>query len=77
MLKGSNVNLSILQQNSFLKVKELFWFLIDRHQDSAADLRLNYVSMAETYYYGLFEKYMKALFKLLVSEQEGKQLQRR
>lgn len=66
LMRSGNANLSILQQNVFLKFKELFWFLIDRHQDAAADLRLSYISNAESYYYGLFEKYLKAISKLQV-----------
>ena len=66
MLRANNANVSILQQNSFLKFTELFWFLIDRHQDAAADLRLAYISIVENYYYSLFEKYLKSTSKLQI-----------
>ncbi|KAI9016791.1 Sac2 family-domain-containing protein [Hyaloraphidium curvatum] len=65
-LRSHNANLSIVQQSSLLKFKELFWFLVDRHQDAASDLRQSYMNTVEAYYYSHFEKYIKTLAKLQI-----------
>ncbi|KAI8809917.1 Sac2 family-domain-containing protein [Cladochytrium replicatum] len=63
-LKAPNTNISIIQQNIFLKYKELFWFLMERFSEAAVEVRQNYINTVGTLYYGGFEKYTGMLKKL-------------
>ncbi|KAI8822052.1 Sac2 family-domain-containing protein [Fimicolochytrium jonesii] len=81
-LRAPNTNIAIIQQNIFLKYKELFWFLAERYSDVAMEVHNLYVNTVGNYFLVSFEKYMKSLQKLqtviadksdlIASEESGK-----
>ncbi|KAJ3070045.1 hypothetical protein HDU98_006918 [Podochytrium sp. JEL0797] len=60
-LKTPNTNIAIIQQNQLLKYKELYWFLLSRYSEAAAEVRAVYVMTVQQYYLASFEKYVKSL----------------
>ncbi|KAJ3013995.1 hypothetical protein HKX48_005407 [Thoreauomyces humboldtii] len=81
-LRAPNTNIAIIQQNVFLKYKELFYFLAERYSDAAMEVRNLYAHSVGSYFLVSFDKYMKALqrlqtviadkFNLIASEENGK-----
>lgn len=63
-LKIPNTNIAIIQQNVFLKYRELYWFLVKRYSEIASEIRLNYVTTVALYYTASFERYIKIITKL-------------
>ncbi|TPX48681.1 hypothetical protein SeMB42_g02918 [Synchytrium endobioticum] len=63
-LRAPNTNVAMIQQSVLLKYKELYWFLLERYGEAAAEIRLNYVNTVSGYYLMCFDKYLKSLQKL-------------
>ncbi|ORZ14245.1 Sac2 family-domain-containing protein [Absidia repens] len=59
-----NTNIQIMQQSVFLKYKELHLFVLDRHQDAAAEIRQTYINSLRWYFHNHFDRYAKGLSKL-------------
>lgn len=57
-------NIPIIQQSVLLRAKSLNHFLIQRHHESATELRLNYINIMSSFYFGKFTKYLGKLQKL-------------
>jgi hypothetical protein len=65
-LKEPNTNIALIQQNVFLKYKELFWFLMERFEEVGIEVHQNYISTVSTYFSSQFDKYIKSLARFLV-----------
>lgn len=63
-LKAPNTNIALIQQNVFLKYKELFWFLMERYTPIGLEIHANYIAIVSTYFQSSFEKYLRELQKL-------------
>ncbi|TPX57670.1 hypothetical protein PhCBS80983_g03685 [Powellomyces hirtus] len=63
-LRAPNTNIAIIQQNIFLKYKELYYFLAERYSDVALEVRTLYVHTVGNYFLSQFDKYLKSLHKL-------------
>lgn len=61
-----NTNIQIMQQSVFLKYKELHMFVMERHQDVAAEIRQTYINSLRWYFHNHFDRYAKGLAKLQV-----------
>ncbi|KAI7868117.1 Sac2 family-domain-containing protein [Spinellus fusiger] len=59
-----NTNLQIMQQSVFLKYKELHMFVLERHQEAAAEIQQTYIHCLRWYFHNHFERYSKGLLKL-------------
>ncbi|SAL98829.1 hypothetical protein [Absidia glauca] len=59
-----NTNIQIMQQSVFLKYKELHMFVMERHQDVAAEIRQTYINSLRWYFHNHFDRYAKGLAKL-------------
>lgn len=59
-----NANIPIIQSHILLKYKSLYHFVKQRHNETAVELRLNYVSVMSNYYYSKFSKYVSKMLKL-------------
>jgi vacuolar protein sorting-associated protein 52 len=60
-LKEPNTNIALIQQNLFIKYKELFWFLMVRNEPVGLEVHQNYISTVSSYFVTQFEKYTKSL----------------
>jgi hypothetical protein len=70
-VKAPNTNLSIVQTSIFLKFKDLFWFLMDRFIEVAAEVTTNYVAIIRQYYSSSFDKYLRMILKFHVCFEKG------
>ncbi|KAI8086031.1 Sac2 family-domain-containing protein [Halteromyces radiatus] len=59
-----NTNIQIMQQSVFLKYKDLHMFVLERHQDAAAEIRQTYINSLRWYFQNHFDRYAKGLSKL-------------
>ncbi|CAO3607343.1 unnamed protein product [Cunninghamella echinulata] len=59
-----NTNIQIMQQSVFLKYKELHYFVLERHQDAAAEIKQTYINSLRWYFHNHFDRYAKGLSKL-------------
>ncbi|KAJ3165680.1 hypothetical protein HDU88_003873 [Geranomyces variabilis] len=83
-LRAPNTNIAIIQQNIFLKYKELYAFLAERYSDAALEVRTLYVHTVGSYFLASFDKYLKQLqklqmviadkFDLIANEESGKRM---
>lgn len=59
-----NANVAVIQQSVLLKHKPLYHFLLQRHNEAATELRLNYAYILSYYYVNKFNKYASRMQKL-------------
>ncbi|KAI8996877.1 Sac2 family-domain-containing protein [Pilobolus umbonatus] len=64
LLSVPNANVQIMQQSVFLKYKELYFFLLERHHQAAKDVKQAYMNAMKWYFHSHFERYSKGLLKL-------------
>ncbi|KAI8893007.1 Sac2 family-domain-containing protein [Globomyces pollinis-pini] len=70
-LKIPNTNIALIQQNSLLKYKELFWFLMERYTPVGVEIHANYINVVNNYFLSSFERYVKSLQKLQLSSDKS------
>ncbi|KAF3942350.1 hypothetical protein ABW19_dt0209002 [Dactylella cylindrospora] len=63
-LRIPNTNAQIIQQNGFLRYKELFGFMARHHPQLADEISQAYINTMRWYYLSHFQRYQKALEKL-------------
>lgn len=63
-LRSPNINAQIIQQQNFLKFKDLFTFLHKHHTQLADEIALAYMNTMRWYYVNQFTRYEKALGKI-------------
>ncbi|KAF6841939.1 vps52 sac2 family protein [Colletotrichum plurivorum] len=63
-LRSPHINAQIIQQQNFLKFKELFSFLYKHHPTLAEEISQAYMNTMRWYYANQFSRYQKALEKL-------------
>ncbi|KAK2011212.1 Vps52/Sac2 family protein [Colletotrichum eremochloae] len=63
-LRSPHINAQIIQQQNFLKFKELYAFLHKHHSTLAEEISLAYMNTMRWYYANQFARYQKALEKL-------------
>ncbi|KAH7137124.1 Sac2 family-domain-containing protein [Dactylonectria estremocensis] len=63
-LRSPHINAQIIQQQSFLKYKDLFLFLHKHHAQLANEIALAYMNTMRWYYVNQFTRYEKALGKI-------------
>ncbi|OAR01751.1 hypothetical protein LLEC1_06782 [Akanthomyces lecanii] len=63
-LRSPNINAQIIQQQNFLKFKELYTFLHKHHSQLAEEIALAYMNTMRWYYLTQFTRYEKALGKI-------------
>jgi vacuolar protein sorting-associated protein 52 len=63
-LRSPSINAQIIQQQAFLKYRELFAFLAKHHQQLASDICQAYIHTMRWYYQTNFIRYQRALEKL-------------
>ncbi|RKP40437.1 Sac2 family-domain-containing protein [Dimargaris cristalligena] len=63
-------NIQILQRSIFLKYRALNHFVIERHSETASEIRDNYIFTARLYFADHFERYAKALQRLQATAAE-------
>ncbi|KAJ6444243.1 Vps52 / Sac2 family protein [Purpureocillium lavendulum] len=63
-LRSPHINAQIIQQQNFLKFKDLFTFLHRHHETLAEEISLAYMNTMRWYYVNQFGRYEKALGKL-------------
>ncbi|KAK3703867.1 Vacuolar protein sorting-associated protein 52 [Vermiconidia calcicola] len=63
-LRSPNINAQVIQQNSFLRFKEVFAFLAKRQPDLAENISQAYINTMRWYYLSHFTRYKSALEKL-------------
>ncbi|CAG9939133.1 unnamed protein product [Clonostachys rosea f. rosea IK726] len=63
-LRAPQINAQIIQQQNFLKFKDLFTFLHKHHQTLANEISLAYMNTMRWYYLNQFGRYEKALGKI-------------
>ncbi|KAF7547790.1 hypothetical protein G7Z17_g7477 [Cylindrodendrum hubeiense] len=63
-LRSPHINAQIIQQQSFLKYKDLFLFLHNHHAQLANEIALAYMNTMRWYYLNQFTRYEKALGKI-------------
>ncbi|KAL3955281.1 hypothetical protein ACCO45_010844 [Purpureocillium lilacinum] len=63
-LRSPHINAQIIQQQNFLKFKDLFTFLHRHHETLAEEISLAYMNTMRWYYMNQFGRYEKALGKL-------------
>ncbi|KAF9881365.1 Vps52/Sac2 family protein [Colletotrichum karsti] len=63
-LRSPHINAQIIQQQNFLKFKELFAFLHKHHSKLAEEISQAYMNTMRWYYANQFARYQKALEKL-------------
>ncbi|OAA69035.1 Vps52 / Sac2 family protein [Cordyceps fumosorosea ARSEF 2679] len=63
-LRSPNINAQIIQQQNFLKFKELYTFLYKHHSKLAEEIALAYMNTMRWYYHTQFTRYEKALGKI-------------
>ncbi|KAJ3302058.1 Vacuolar protein sorting-associated protein 52 [Kappamyces sp. JEL0829] len=62
--RAQNTNIPLIQQNVFLKYRELFWFLMDHYTPVGVEVHQTYIGYVSTYFLQAFERYHKALSQL-------------
>jgi vacuolar protein sorting-associated protein 52 len=62
--KAPNTNIALIQQNVFLKYRDLFWFLMNHAQPVGLEIHQNYISHVQAYFLNSFERYYKSLILL-------------
>ncbi|KAK1594429.1 Vps52/Sac2 family protein [Colletotrichum navitas] len=63
-MRSPHINAQIIQQQNFLKFKELYAFLHKHHSTLAEEISLAYMNTMRWYYANQFTRYQKALEKL-------------
>ncbi|KAJ6257037.1 Vacuolar protein-sorting-associated protein [Drechslerella dactyloides] len=63
-LRIPNTNAQIIQQNGFLRYKELYGFMARHHPQLADEIGQAYINTMRWYYVSHFQRYQKALEKL-------------
>ncbi|KAK2064341.1 Vps52/Sac2 family protein [Colletotrichum caudatum] len=63
-MRSPHINAQIIQQQNFLKFKELYAFLHKHHSTLAEEISLAYMNTMRWYYANQFARYQKALEKL-------------
>lgn len=63
-LRSPNINAQIIQQQNFLKFRDLFTFLHKHHAKLAEEIALAYMNTMRWYYLNQFTRYEKALGKI-------------
>ena len=63
-LRSSSINAQIVQQQSLLKYKELYSFLVRHHHQLANELGQAYINTMRWYYLSHFTRYRQALEKM-------------
>ena len=63
-LRSPNVNAQIIQQKSFLSVKDLYGFLARRHAKLSEEIGQAYIYTMRWYYLNHFTRYSHALERL-------------
>ncbi|KAF3904944.1 hypothetical protein ABW20_dc0109908 [Dactylellina cionopaga] len=63
-LRIPNTNAQIIQQNGFLRYKELFGFMARHHPKLADEISQAYINTMRWYYVSHFQRYQKALEKI-------------
>lgn len=63
-LRSPHINAQIIQQQSFLRYKDLFLFLHKHHAQLANEIALAYMNTMRWYYLNQFTRYEKALGKI-------------
>jgi hypothetical protein len=63
-LRSPHINAQILQQQNFLKFKDLYTFLHKHHTTLAEEISLAYMNTMRWYYLNQFTRYEKALGKI-------------
>ena len=63
-LRSPNINAQIIQQQNFLKFKDLYTFLHKHHATLAEEIALAYMNTMRWYYHTQFSRYEKALGKV-------------
>ena len=67
-LRSPNVNAQVLQQQTFLKYKDLYSFLVRNHALLGQEIGQAYVNTMKWYYSSNFTRYIQALGKLQIHE---------
>jgi hypothetical protein len=63
-LRSPNINAQILQQQNFLRYKDLFSFLARHHAQLSEEIGQAYINTMRWYYLVNFTRYQKALAKV-------------
>ncbi|CAG7566564.1 unnamed protein product [Fusarium equiseti] len=63
-LRSPHINAQIIQQQNFLRFKELFTFLHKQHAQLANEIALAYMNTMRWYYLNQFSRYERALAKI-------------
>ena len=63
-LRSPNINAQIIQQQNFLKFKDLFGFLHKHHATLAEEICLAYMNTMRWYYANQFSRYQRSLEKI-------------
>ena len=63
-MRSPHINAQIIQQQSFLKFKDLFTFLHKHHSTLAEEISLAYMNTMRWYYLNQFSRYEKSLGKM-------------
>ncbi|KAF7560767.1 hypothetical protein G7046_g3378 [Stylonectria norvegica] len=65
-LRSPHINAQIIQQQNFLRFKDLFTFLHKHHSQLANEISLAYMNTMRWYYVNQFTRYEKALAKIKI-----------
>ncbi|KAJ4258694.1 Vacuolar protein sorting-associated protein 52 [Fusarium torreyae] len=65
-LRSPHINAQIIQQQNFLRFKDLFTFLHNQHPTLANEIALAYMNTMRWYYLNQFTRYEKALGKIKI-----------
>ncbi|KAM0557955.1 hypothetical protein ACHAPJ_005119 [Fusarium lateritium] len=65
-LRSPHINAQIIQQQNFLRFKDLFTFLHNQHPKLANEIALAYMNTMRWYYLNQFTRYEKALGKIKI-----------
>ena len=63
-MRSPNINAQILQQQNFLKFKDLYAFLVRNHPQLAEEISQAYINTIHWYYLSAFTRYRQSLEKL-------------
>ena len=63
-LRSPNINAQIIQQQNFLRYKDLYSFLVRYHAQLAVDIGQAYINTMRWYYLSHFTRYRQALEKI-------------
>lgn len=69
-LRSPNINAQIIQQQNFLRYKELYSFLVLRHARLAEEICQAYINTMRWYYLNHFTRYRQALEKISLYDAE-------